>query len=312
MSVPILGLLQTTASDEANNGFPAEGQERKARTADGTTAGPAGRIAVYGDSNCIDDSHLHKPCFWMLDALLAYTTTGHVPSVFMGDNPAKRTEDLERSELPRRMEGSHLRRHSKVLLPDKANGGNVRPLPNCPHLLPAPSRPVNESAPANLYKSQKLLSVGEAIVVGNPAAPDSHSHSNSDLDSDSLWLKRRAGAGGAGAVGAVGAAGGAGGSRGASLSGAHQPTAWPDARGANALENWETDKEDELAPEGQTLGVTARSGYLAAFLLFGAILLCLLYRWNCLSAKRHSRRKRAVGRIRRVIQAIAVRRVPPM
>lgn len=38
-----------------------------------------GRIAVYGDSNCLDSTHLEKPCFWLLDALLEYTMTSHVP-----------------------------------------------------------------------------------------------------------------------------------------------------------------------------------------------------------------------------------------
>ena len=38
-----------------------------------------GRIAVYGDSNCLDSTHLEKPCFWLLDALLEYTMTSHLP-----------------------------------------------------------------------------------------------------------------------------------------------------------------------------------------------------------------------------------------
>lgn len=38
-----------------------------------------GRIVVYGDSNCLDSTHLEKPCFWLLDALLEYTMTAHVP-----------------------------------------------------------------------------------------------------------------------------------------------------------------------------------------------------------------------------------------
>ena len=33
----------------------------------------AGRIAVYGDSNCLDSSHLTKDCFWLIDALLEFT-----------------------------------------------------------------------------------------------------------------------------------------------------------------------------------------------------------------------------------------------
>ncbi|KAG5849428.1 hypothetical protein ANANG_G00110290 [Anguilla anguilla] len=53
-NVPILGLYQT----------PSEG---------------GGRIALYGDSNCIDDSHRQKDCFWLLDALLQFTAYSMTP-----------------------------------------------------------------------------------------------------------------------------------------------------------------------------------------------------------------------------------------
>lgn len=38
----------------------------------------SGRIAVYGDSNCLDSSHMTKDCFWLLDALLEFTMHGQV------------------------------------------------------------------------------------------------------------------------------------------------------------------------------------------------------------------------------------------
>jgi membrane-bound transcription factor site-1 protease len=34
---------------------------------------------VYGDSNCIDGAHLVKPCYWLMDALLEYTSAAHIP-----------------------------------------------------------------------------------------------------------------------------------------------------------------------------------------------------------------------------------------
>ncbi|KAI3781823.1 hypothetical protein L2E82_11849 [Cichorium intybus] len=34
----------------------------------------AGRIAVYGDSNCLDSSHLVSDCFWLLQKILDFTT----------------------------------------------------------------------------------------------------------------------------------------------------------------------------------------------------------------------------------------------
>ncbi|XP_039276563.1 membrane-bound transcription factor site-1 protease isoform X2 [Nilaparvata lugens] len=129
--VPILGLLQT---------------QSKAK---------GGRIVVYGDSNCLDNSHLQKDCFWMLSALLDYTSTGHLPSVF-SDN--RITFKNKNSDLPQRMEGNHLYRYSKVLV-NRIGALQTRPLPPCPHLVWSLPIPLNKSAPTNLYKSQKLLSL---------------------------------------------------------------------------------------------------------------------------------------------------------
>lgn len=47
-----------------------------------------GRIAVYGDSNCLDSTHIEKPCFWLLNAMLEYTMTSHVPGVLSNLNKA--------------------------------------------------------------------------------------------------------------------------------------------------------------------------------------------------------------------------------
>ena len=41
----------------------------------GLTAFHKGRIAVYGDSNCLDSSHMRTPCFRLLSKLLTYTNT---------------------------------------------------------------------------------------------------------------------------------------------------------------------------------------------------------------------------------------------
>lgn len=46
--VPILGLLQVGNFEKNEIGKPE------------STPNSAGRIAVFGDSNCIDDSHSHK------------------------------------------------------------------------------------------------------------------------------------------------------------------------------------------------------------------------------------------------------------
>ncbi|XP_065207712.1 membrane-bound transcription factor site-1 protease [Planococcus citri] len=134
-TVPILGFFQTSSVGEV------------------TTYG--GRIVMYGDSNCLDNSNSVEDCFWMLDAILQYALTSHLPSVFKNDNA-----QLQKTEfsLPQRMEGNQLHRYSKVL-EDNLEGIKIRPLPACPHLVWSHPNPLNQSAPANLYKSQKLLSI---------------------------------------------------------------------------------------------------------------------------------------------------------
>uniref|UniRef100_A0AAR2LDS8 Membrane-bound transcription factor site-1 protease n=1 Tax=Pygocentrus nattereri TaxID=42514 RepID=A0AAR2LDS8_PYGNA len=132
-NVPVLGLYQT----------PSEG---------------GGRIALYGDSNCIDDSHRQKDCFWLLDALLQYTSYGVTPpSLLHSQNKVTPPAGTDKP-LPERLEGNHLYRYSKVL---EAHLGDPkpRPLPACPHLSWAKPQPLNETAPSNLWKHQKLLSV---------------------------------------------------------------------------------------------------------------------------------------------------------
>nr|CAD7194247.1 unnamed protein product [Timema douglasi] len=107
-SVPVLGIIQSKASEKS------------------------GRVAVYGDSNCLDNSHLQKDCFWMLDALLEYSSMGHLPSIFK-DHQTEFENHI--SELPQRMEGNHLYSNlykSQKLLSLSLEG----PLPNLRDLAP--------------------------------------------------------------------------------------------------------------------------------------------------------------------------------
>ncbi|KAJ8674081.1 hypothetical protein QAD02_005343 [Eretmocerus hayati] len=175
--VPILGLLQLNEDDDNNV------KHAKVNTSKSTIPG---RIAAYGDSNCIDDSHAHKPCFWMLDAILEFATTGHVPTVFKeAENLVKDKKNvmpLDYLDLPKRMADSHLNQHSKVLGRPKF-GQQYQPLPACPVLNLADPVPLNETAPMVLYKSQKLLSIGSALV----------SVISSAQDIDSLWNHKRGG-----------------------------------------------------------------------------------------------------------------------
>uniref|UniRef100_A0A4W5R5B0 Membrane-bound transcription factor site-1 protease n=1 Tax=Hucho hucho TaxID=62062 RepID=A0A4W5R5B0_9TELE len=137
--VPILGMYQT----------PSEG---------------GGRIALYGDSNCIDDSHRQKDCFWLLDALLQYTSYSLTPPSLTHSKSRVAPPAGSDRHLPERLEGNHLYRYSKVL---EAHLGDPkpRPLPACPHLSWSKPQPLNETAPSNLWKHQKLLSVDMDKVV---------------------------------------------------------------------------------------------------------------------------------------------------
>ncbi|XP_065285558.1 membrane-bound transcription factor site-1 protease isoform X1 [Dermacentor albipictus] len=135
--VPILGLLQTGSSKTS------------------------GRIAVYGDSNCIDTTHIQKDCYWLLHALVQYSTTGLIAPFFETTNAAVLPSD---PVLPKRMEGNRLYRYSKVFQ-NHPGVPELRALPPCQTLNWAVPQPLNESAPSILWKSQKLLSV-EPLPLG--------------------------------------------------------------------------------------------------------------------------------------------------
>ncbi|KAJ7312035.1 hypothetical protein JRQ81_006366, partial [Phrynocephalus forsythii] len=132
-NVPILGLYQV----------PSEG---------------GGRIVLYGDSNCLDDSHRQKDCFWLLESLLQYTSYGVTQPSFSHSESRQSPPTGAGYTLPERMEGNHLHRYSKVL---EAHLRDPKPrsLPACPHLSWAKPQPLNETAPSNLWKHQKLLSI---------------------------------------------------------------------------------------------------------------------------------------------------------
>ena len=91
---------------------------RKPRSIGHGTTHDGGRVIVYGDSNCLDSSHLQKDCLWLLAALLEYSMAGHLAGVFMSAGATGRGvgENYNAADpsLPRRMEHSTLHKHSKV------------------------------------------------------------------------------------------------------------------------------------------------------------------------------------------------------
>lgn len=74
--VPILGLLQVTTekdvemthNDKTNNEIDQADQNSEKNHVK-EQASTSGRLVVYGDSNCIDDSHLQK-CMYYKEKIL--------------------------------------------------------------------------------------------------------------------------------------------------------------------------------------------------------------------------------------------------
>ncbi|OQR74736.1 membrane-bound transcription factor site-1 protease-like [Tropilaelaps mercedesae] len=116
----------------------------------------AGRLAIYGDSNCLDSAHLQKECFWLLNAMLQWSTTGQVPPLFSREEHRRATKEneIQSAAVPQRMKDNQLHRHSKV-----RTATGLRPLVHCRRLSFRPPSVVNSSAPSQVYKPQKLLSV---------------------------------------------------------------------------------------------------------------------------------------------------------
>jgi hypothetical protein len=72
-----------------------------------------GRIVVYGDSNCIDSSHIKNDCFWLLSTFVEYANHNILYSAF------KKTNSMALNQhevvLPRRLDNNGFRNFSRVL-----------------------------------------------------------------------------------------------------------------------------------------------------------------------------------------------------
>lgn len=156
-SVPVLGLLQVVSPNGENTSRP-------------------GRLVLYGDSNCLDSSHLDKPCFWLLDAILEYTSMGHLSKIFSDNNTPHREVNIIPSELPERMPGNRLHVYSRVLYAD---------LPACPMPNPLHPLPLNVTATplASLYRPHQLLSHSDNIKVQSE-------WEHADSNDQALWAWR--------------------------------------------------------------------------------------------------------------------------
>ncbi len=105
-------------------------------------ASGGGRVAIYGDSNCIDSVHLVRDCYWLLLALLEFTTSSRVPKLFL-QLDENRQMDFDVPELER-LNTSRLHKFSRVIERNTIdNIDQQRKLPQCPINQPVkPSEPL--------------------------------------------------------------------------------------------------------------------------------------------------------------------------
>ncbi|XP_017072489.1 membrane-bound transcription factor site-1 protease [Drosophila eugracilis] len=66
-----------------------------------------GRIAVYGDSNCLDSTHLEKACYWLLITFLDFAINSHKSSLLQNLNRISEFHKLKRPPLPLRISSNN-------------------------------------------------------------------------------------------------------------------------------------------------------------------------------------------------------------
>ncbi|CAF4464078.1 unnamed protein product [Rotaria socialis] len=133
-------------------------------------ASGGGRVAVYGDSNCIDSVHLSRDCYWLLLALLEFTTSSRVPKLFLQLDENKQM-DLEVPELER-LNTSRLHKFSRVIEKnDLDNTNQQRKLPQC-----IINRPVKPSEPlaTTLASHNNIMKYQNRFMSNDDDNIDSH------------------------------------------------------------------------------------------------------------------------------------------
>ncbi|CAI9264604.1 unnamed protein product [Lactuca saligna] len=75
-----------------------------------------GRIGVYGDSNCLDSSHMVKDCFWLLTKMLDFTSRSiKDPVLFSNSVKLKQSMDEGDERLPSRRTELNFSMYSRVI-----------------------------------------------------------------------------------------------------------------------------------------------------------------------------------------------------
>ncbi|CAI6348863.1 unnamed protein product [Macrosiphum euphorbiae] len=140
-----------------NQGEEILGSDKSGREVDVPILGlykSSGYIVLYGDSNCLDNNHIEIDCYWMLDAIMEYISTGKLPHVFLEDN-VKISNNNTTHYLTERLEHNELHKYSKVIR--KSDSGIVQlSIPLCVTIDLAKTVVLNISANSDNYKPQKL------------------------------------------------------------------------------------------------------------------------------------------------------------
>ncbi len=113
--------LELLESQEEVHKVPILGLYTTQQDSNDTDAGlPRGRIAVFGDSSCLDSANRlnnqpNNDCFWLLKDVLMFTGQGILSEDLMQYKPLESDYTSKRSTPPSRHEGSLLFKFSKVI-----------------------------------------------------------------------------------------------------------------------------------------------------------------------------------------------------
>lgn len=75
-----------------------------------------GRVVVYGDSNCLDGSHMVTDCYWLLKKILDFTSRNKKDPVLFSDS-VRQTRPLyvDKNKLPSRRTDVNFSMYSSVV-----------------------------------------------------------------------------------------------------------------------------------------------------------------------------------------------------
>ncbi|XP_057785482.1 subtilisin-like protease SBT6.1 isoform X1 [Salvia miltiorrhiza] len=89
--------------------------------------GEEGRIAVYGDSNCLDSSHMVTNCYWLLKKILDFTARNvRDPVLFSDSSRQDKTLHLDDNQLPSRRTDVNFSTYSQVVNKELICGSDSR------------------------------------------------------------------------------------------------------------------------------------------------------------------------------------------